>query len=185
MQRRAWTTVEVSRLRALYPDMENGAIGAVLGRTWSAVQNMAVKLGLHKSPQFLAGPFCRFQRGHETWNKGRAFNPDNHSTRFKKGHRGPRQKPIGSVRIGSDGVMIKVAEPRVWRPLARVLWEKHVGPIPAGMVVRLKDGNQHNCVPQNLILMSRADNARLIARHPGRPARRATNWAGPIFQAVA
>ena len=40
-------------------------------------------------------------------------------------------------------------------------YKKYVGEIPKGMMVRHKDGNQLNCSPENLLLVSRADHARL------------------------
>ena len=60
---RHWTAAEIRRLSRLYPKMDNGTLGKRLGRSWAAVQQKALKLGLRKSAAFLSGPECRFQRG--------------------------------------------------------------------------------------------------------------------------
>ena len=177
--RRYWTTVEIRRLREVYPNAENGAIGAQFGRTWSAIQNMANKLGLSKSAQFLAGPYCRFQAGHKTWNAGKHWSPiGSRKTQFKKGQRGARQRPVGAERVCRDGVEVKIAEPNVWCSKARIVWEKHNGPIPAGAIVRLKDGDWSNCKPANLLLITRAVHARMNyrPRKPKAPPR----WILPL-----
>lgn len=172
MKRRYWKTTELRQLRAVYPHRENGELGAMFGRTWSAVQNMAGKLGLKKSPAFRAGPACRWQKGNRPWNDGkRGWQPGGRArlTQFRKGHRGARQRPVGSERVERDGtVMVKVAEPRRWQPKARVIWEQHYGPIPPVHIVRLKDGNKRNFAPSNLVLMTRGENARMNHR-PRRP----------------
>lgn len=168
--RKYWTTVEIIRLREIYPNRDNSEVGMVLGRTWSAVQNMAVKLGLHKSQAFMSSPVCRFQRGMKPWNKGKHYVAGGRSveTRFKKGHKGPRQRRVGVERRTRDGIEVKIAQPNVWMSKARVVWEKHYGPIPEGAIVRLKDGNWKRCKPENLMLITRAEHARLNYR-PKRP----------------
>lgn len=179
--RRYWTTVEIRRLREVYPNMENGEIGELLGRTWSAVQNMAVKLRLHKSVTFMASAVCRFQKGCKVWNAGRKgwqAGGRTGETKFKKGHRGIRQRNVGSVRRTRDGIEVKVAEPNVWESKARVVWTKNFGPIPDGAIVRLRDGNWNNCKPDNLMLITRAEHARMNYK-PRRP-RPAPMWINAV-----
>lgn len=186
MTRCYWTTVEIRRLRELYPNMENGALGALLGRSWSAVQNMAVKLGLKKSAAFLASPVCRWVKGNRPWNdgkKGWQAGGRAQLTKFKKGHRGARQRPVGAERVERDGVMVKVAEPRVWKPKARLVWEHNFGEIPAGAIVRLKDGNKLNCAPENLMLVGR-DAHVLLNWKPRGPVRRPITWTAPLRMAA-
>lgn len=127
----------------------------------------------------------RFQPGHATWNKdlkGTHFSPQ---SEFKKGGplRGfaaRRWRPIGAItvrydplfpwqraRLRKDGTSRK-GKPRRWIkvkddgrlqdrwiPYARDLWEKHYGPVPNGLLVVHKDGNQMNDVIDNLILVDR------------------------------
>lgn len=179
--RRYWTTREVRELGALYPITSNRELGSRLGRAPKAVALMALKLGLRKSPQFMA-QHCRFQKGRATWNAGKPWSPDgSRATQFKKGHRGARQKPVGAERHDRDGIMIKVAEPGVWMPKPRLVWEQHFGPIPAGALVRLKDGNPDNCAQKNLQLVTRAELIRLNWKPRG-PARRPTCWTAPLLR---
>ena len=81
-RRRFWTTAEVSRLVALYPDAPMAQLEETLVRPKSAIYGKAKELGLKRSVEFLAGEHSgrlrrddnpgmatRFQKGHGTWNK--------------------------------------------------------------------------------------------------------------------
>ena len=46
-----------------------------------------------------------------------------------------------------------------WEMLHRATWEEHNGPIPEGMMVVFKDGNQLNCDIENLMLVTKAQHA--------------------------
>lgn len=180
--RRYWTTLEVRAMRALYSTTTNKELGARLGRSPKAIGLMALKLGLRKSPAFIAA-HCRYQHGHASWNKGKTWSPaGSRRTRFKKGHRGGRYRPVGYERVERDGVMVKVGEPRIWKPKARLVWEKHFGEIPAGAIVRLKDGNKLNFATENLMLVRRADHMRLNYR-PKRP-KPMPAWVVPLKMAA-
>ena len=50
--------------------------------------------------------------------------------------------------------MVKIAEPNIWRPKSRVVWEKKNGPIPPGYAVLFADKNRENFDLENLILVS-------------------------------
>lgn len=159
---------EIARFRASYATATIQELMRDFGRSRSAIDNMAVKLRLHKSPQLIA-THARWTNGHEPWNKGMRWNPEGSKrTQFRKGHRGSRTKPVGAERETRDGVEIKVAEPRRWIAKARYVWEQHHGPVPAGMIVRLKDGDHYNFALGNLILVTRAENARMNYR-PRKP----------------
>ena len=187
-RRRHWTTVEVRRLEQMYcwQDATMPAICEALGRTRYAVKVMAQKLGLRRSQRFLASPACRFQAGHRPWNDGRKgwqAGGRAKATQFKKGHVGVRHRPVGSERRERDGWMVKVAEPHRWIPKARYVWEQRFGPIPAGMIVRLKDHNPDNCAPSNLELVTRAAHLRLNWKPRGKK-RRPTSWAAALLRAA-
>jgi hypothetical protein len=178
--RRYWTNREVAELRQLYPDTGNKEIGARFGRAPKAIALMALKLGLRKSALHIA-EHCRYRPGHATWNKGKAWSPaGSKATQFKKGHRGGRYRRVGSKRRDRDGVYVKVASPNVWRPLARVVWEKNFGPIPEGMLVRVTD---ENCAPENLRLIDRREHMRLNWRPRG-PVKRDLRWLAPLRKAA-
>lgn len=98
-------------------------------------------------------------------------------TQFRRGARNGRAaqnwRPIGTILPDSEGYLrIKVREAeygkepcgfgnvQVWPLLHRRLWEQAHGPIPEGHLVVFRDGNRQNCVIENLMLMTMADNAR-------------------------
>lgn len=126
----------------------------------------------------------RFQPGHATWNKdlkGTHFSPQ---SEFKKGgplrgfaarlwrpigvitirhdqpfawqrrRRGPkgglRGKPRRWIKVRDDGPL-----QNRFIPYARYLWETRNGPVPDGLIVVHKDGNQMHDVIDNLILVDR------------------------------
>lgn len=77
---------------------------------------------------------------------------------FKKGHIPATKKPIGYERTHPDGyTWVKVAEPDVFRPKHRVIYEQHYGPIPKGYNVIFADRNKSNFDIDNLILVSDAE----------------------------
>ncbi len=115
-----------------------------------------------------------YQRGHEPGTKGKKqeeyMSPEaierTKATRFKKGDRPANELPVGSVVVNSDGYKLRKrqAEGTLWERwefLHRAVWEEHNGPIPEGMVVSFKDSNKLNCDIDNLMLISKAENAAL------------------------
>ena len=110
-----------------------------------------------------------FSKGHMPWNTGTKGLTGANSGSFKKGHSGheSRRRPIGHERICSkDGyILIKVAEPNPYtgaptryRHKHQVVWEAANGPIPKGHIVGLLDSNKLNCEPDNLVLLTLAQN---------------------------
>lgn len=49
-----WSKVEIEALKALYPDNNNDIVALAVGRSVSAVSHKAHRLGIKKSPAFLA-----------------------------------------------------------------------------------------------------------------------------------
>lgn len=178
MNRRYWTVAEVRKLRSIYPDMDNEAIGKRLGRTWSAIQQKALKLRLRKSKSFMASPVCRFQKGQKAWNLGVTGYMGANRSSFKRGNKPQTWRPIGSERVDQDGTLWrKVADTAIkktdWRPVKDLIWEQHNGLIPRGMFVVHKDRNRNNFDPKNLAVVNRAENMRLntVHRYPKEIAR--------------
>lgn len=105
----------------------------------------------------------RFASGHKTWNKDlKGIHLSPHSE-FKKGQRGIKWVPVGTVteRIDKQGkprAFVKVAEPSKWRERAAVNWELfHGRPLPKGKVVHHKDRNTLNDSASNLQALTRAE----------------------------
>lgn len=100
----------------------------------------------------------RFPKGSVPPNKGTKGLTGANSGSFKKGQQSHTKKPIGYERITVDGyVEVKVAEPNKFRVKHHIIFEQHFGAIPAGHVVKFKDGNPQNLDIDNLVLMSRGE----------------------------
>ena len=111
-----------------------------------------------------------FPKGNLPWNTGTKGLTHGSSTSFKKGSTPANRKPLGTERITWDGyIEVKVAEknpytgrPTRWLLKHQMVWEQtHGMKIPAGHVVFFRDGKKTNCAPDNLELMSRAEEVRL------------------------
>jgi hypothetical protein len=50
---------------------------------------------------------------------------------------------------------VKIADPDVWKPKHRLIWEKANGPVPKGHVIMFADGNKSNFDLSNLLLVSK------------------------------
>ena len=88
------------------------------------------------------------------------------ATRFRKGDRPANELPVGSVVVNSYGYKLRKRQMEGtlwerWEFLHRAVWEEHNGPVPEGMVVTFKDSDRLNCDIDNLILVTRGENAAL------------------------
>lgn len=126
-----------------------------------------------KNHKISSGLDGRFVEGQEPPNKGKTwddFMPKDSQERcrinaYKKGHQPHNHRQIGSIVRTTDGYMArKIGEPDVWEYVHRATWEKYHGPVPDGMMVSFKDGDKTNCGIDNLMLISRAENALLNTR---------------------
>jgi hypothetical protein len=175
--RKRWTKAEDKLLRSKYPHMQTAKLVPLLpGRTLTTLYQHAAQLGLVKTPAYLAsadacrlrrgggvGSAHRFQKGQTSWNKGKSYQPGGRAklTQWKTGHMPHNWKPVGSVRINSEGYRdIKITDLRRgaldWRGLHRLNWMAVHGPIPKGMFLRFKDGDRLNPLVGNLELVDRA-----------------------------
>jgi hypothetical protein len=172
--RRYWTEAEHAQFAAQYPHMKTRLIAAMLERPEKAIYARAKEYGLCKSPEFFASPASgrttgrqgigtRFEKGLTPWNKGTHYVAGGRSaeTRFRKGMMPHTWKPVGSLRINSEGYLdIKVDNkgkgPRAWAAVHRLNWIGVHGPIPKGYLLRFRDGNPRNPLVENLELVDRA-----------------------------
>ena len=112
-----------------------------------------------------SGLDCRFKPGVPSWSAGKKVGSHGRSveTQFKPGHRPHNAAPIGEIRHTTDGYLVrKIAEPNKWEFVHRATWEEHFGKIPPGHVVSFKDGNKDNVAPENLMLITNAENLELL-----------------------
>lgn len=115
-----------------------------------------------------SGRTGRFKKVQKPWNTGTKGLISANRTSFKKGNIPANRKPIGSERDDRGSVLIKIDEPNPYTGFPTQykrknihVWEQAYGPVPDGMVVALKDGDWSNVVPENLMLISRAELLRL------------------------
>ena len=125
-----------------------------------------------------SGETGRYQKGHAPGNKGKKqseyCSPEaiekSRKTQFKKGHRPANELPVGSIVTNSYGYKLrkKQAEGSMWERwefMHIAVWEEHNGPVPEGMVITFKDSDKQNCSIENLMLISKAENAVLTRKH--------------------
>jgi hypothetical protein len=129
---RIWTEEEREWVRQTYPRLPTADIAARFGVAVERIYQLAARLGLKKSAQYLASPAaCRLRRGDQVgaafrfkpgqvpFNKGLrqpGWGPGRmKETQFKKGCRvgaaNNNWQPVGSIRADADGYLrIKLRE---------------------------------------------------------------------------
>jgi hypothetical protein len=186
--RRPWAREDDILLRGIYPNAPTPQVARRLKRTVAAIYGRAQKLGLKKSPAYLASPAAcrlrrgdqvgarfRFQKGHVPANKGLrrpGWGPGRmRETQFKKGvRRGAAvrlYKPIGTERISKDGYLERKVNDGLplqarWRAVHLLVWEAAHGPLPEGHAIAFKNGDKRDVRLDNLECISRRD---LMARN--------------------
>lgn len=163
--RRQFTEVEIELIRRNYADSLTEDIARALGRPTGSIHQKARKLGLSKSPEFVAekareamldpnhgGRKVQFPKGNVPANKGLrrpGYSPgDMAKTQFKKGQMPHTWMPVGSYRINPDGYVERKfgEEPGPyymrWKPVHRQVWEDAHGPIPPDHVVAFLPGRK-------------------------------------------
>ncbi|HEY4358236.1 MAG TPA: HNH endonuclease signature motif containing protein [Acidobacteriaceae bacterium] len=197
MNRKPLRPWEVAALEELYPSIATNKLAALLGRSESSIYNQAFILGLHKTPEYLAGPdACRLRRGGNIGSQSRFKKgqvPHNKGirmpgwapgrmaqTQFRKGHVSANWAPLGTERVSDDGylkrkVALNGKQIERWRMVHVLLWEEHHGPIPAGHTVIFKDKDKTNIVLQNLELVSRRQLMQRNSVH---------RWGPEVFQVI-
>lgn len=85
---------------------------------------------------------------------------------FMKGRPSLNKKPVGTEVIhnyadGTKHIVVKTAEPNVWKFKHRLIWEQHNGEIPENSMITFLDGNTLNCNIENLACITCAENSLL------------------------
>lgn len=148
----------------------------VLNRSYGSVCSKSSIMGLKKSDEFMAmelkkqadrlkvvGAKFRYSKGREPDNKGKPMSKELYdkckATMFKKG-----QLPHNSYNdftevlrkdnSGKQYLMIKLPNERKLKPKHILIWEKQNGKVAKGFNIVFKDGNQLNCIIENLECIS-------------------------------
>jgi hypothetical protein len=171
MKGNPWTPAQIKLLCELYPHKRTAEVALAVGHPASSIYHKVGKkqLNICKTAEFMKseasgrlvggtkGIRNRFQKGHQTWNKGmKGLQIGGEETQFKKGNSPRNRKPVGTVLIKADGYSkTKIAEPNVWRLTHHLTWEKAGNELPKHpQVLRFKDGNQLNCNDINNLELS-------------------------------
>lgn len=185
---RIWTLEEDRIIIKKYSDcLTIDLMEDLPNRTVKGITSHAYVLGLKKSDLFYAsgmggrisnhnniGEKTRFARNIPGWNKGKKqsdyMSPEKiektKATRFKKGQDPHNTVPIGTERFSKDGyIEVKIqhlkggdANNNNFEFKHRIIYEKHFGPIPKGMIVEFMDRDKLNFDTSNLVLRSRKEN---------------------------
>ena len=176
-------------MRRHYPSKTMAELQTMLGKSASAIYARADKLGLKKTQEYLDSPAAcrlrrggnlgaanRFRKGQEAWNKGmKGLDLGGQKGHFKKGSKPQTWQPIGTEKLDKDGMLLlKVSDDPVrtkrWRPKHALLWERLNGrEIPKGHLVVMRDRSKTNFYPQNLELVTRAENMKRNSYHTNYP----------------
>jgi HNH endonuclease len=168
-----WTEERLDSLINRYPNEKAEAVARDLGCSVQSVWGKAKRLGLQKSPAFLAseasgrivtgsdkGKPNRFVKGQPSWIAGKkGINPGPGKTRFKPGVKPHNHVPVGTECVKSDGcIWVKLAEPNVWKQKHWLVWKDVHGEFPpVGTLFNFKDGNKQNPAIENLEIFTRQE----------------------------
>ena len=162
----AWTPEQAQFMRDGYRQLSVPDLTVVLNAHFSINKRESQVGAFLNNRRILSGRTGCFPKGHRSWNTGTKGICKPNSGNFKKGNIPPNRKPVGTERIDSkDGhLLVKTSQknpytgfPAWYRSKHVVMWEEANGPIPPGMVVAFKDGDNRHCVIENLMLISRAE----------------------------
>lgn len=139
-----WSQEEDALVRQFYADNENLFMLEILpGRTVEAICQRAMGMGICKS------------KDHRSEMSRRSFLA---ACERRGTPPGQAPRPIGATHRKGRYILVKVAQPDVWKTLHTHVWEVANGPVPEGMIVAAKDGNVKNTDLANLCLRTFAEN---------------------------
>lgn len=123
----------------------------------------------YKNHSLNSGLTGYFVKGQPSHNKGVKMSPEVYekakATMFKPGSRPHNANKVGDITLATVGYYkIKVAEPDVWEFCHIRAWQQAYGEIPEGMMVSFKDGNIENWDLENLMLITKGENAQMNLR---------------------
>ena len=170
---------QVKFIKTKYPLFSQAALTVLFNQKFNTVITEQQMKSFIFNHRIRSGRTGCFPKGHVPVNKGTKGMCHGSCTSFKKGDIPVNIKPLGHERKDNrtdpskiNYVWIKVAEPNPYtkaqtryRQKHVVIWEQTHGPVPPGMVVAFKDGNSGNVVIDNLMLITRAELARLNQSH--------------------
>lgn len=177
---RKWSDEEIEFIREHAMEMPCAELLKLVndrfGKNYSLEQLYRVKarcrikslnIGCHRKG-IRNSPETEFKKGHVPRNKG--THPPTvgrmAETQFKKGNIPPNHKPVGTERISYGKIQIKIAEPNKWEWLATLIWQSvHKKALPEGCIIRFANEDITDYSPENLVAITKAQNAVLNHLH--------------------
>lgn len=160
MELERWTPQQEECLRRNYKTLGDTELAEIFNRRWKKqkgwtnkhIDKKRLQLGLKRTRAEVAYIRRRnIEKGRFAMCAAKAWE-----TRGEKA----AEKETLLWRQGDTVIAVNKVNGR-WVHHAPWYYRKHIGPVPKGMVVRVKDGNVANITKDNLELVSRAENARL------------------------
>lgn len=126
----------------------------------------------YKNNCISSGIVARFRPGNVPHNKGKKgiYAPGCEKTWFQPGSKPSDTLPLGTITTKADGYLWKKIDEKPgdwrqnWKQLHLIVWEEEHGPIPEGGRVIFLDGDKGNCSPENLHLVTMAENLEMTRR---------------------
>jgi hypothetical protein len=188
MKRFIWTPEKISVLTENFPHKKSADVAALIPAPLVSVRHKASELGLKKSEAFKNSPDSgrlmkgdergaktRYPKGNIPWTKGMKGLkiPGSEKGHFKKGHLPHNTKNDHDISVRNDAATgrpyqwIRVALGK-WVHLHVHVWHNAHGDVPEGYVISFKDGDTMNATPENLQLITMAENMarNTIHRYP-------------------
>jgi len=158
-------------ITANYKSTGHKDMAEMLNRIFDTNYTQSQIKGYYANHKLNSGITGCFPKGNVPANKGKKgiSYEGMKATQFKKGNKSANWVPIGTERINRDGYTeVKITDRKLnknWKAKHIVIWEAANGPVPKGHVVIFGDRNLSNLELDNLILVSRAQLARLNQNH--------------------
>lgn len=151
--------------RAAEKGMPHNDTAEAFNAEFGLCQTVGAIRGAMKRYGYYNGRDGRFKKGNIPGNKGKKIDWAWKSaiTQFKPGNVPANRREIGEERLSKEGyVQVKIDDGHKnnnWKFKHWLIWERLHGPIPKGYMVIFIDGDRTNFEPENLMLISRAQNA--------------------------
>lgn len=181
-----WTEREINYLKEHYPTTTAREVGKALYRSERAVMCKANELGI-QSKRKVFNNHGRFKKGNVPWNKGLKGVNGKSSTQWKKGHKTWNIRPIGDIWVrtekGKDYKFTKTE--RGIERLSHYVYRTNTGEeVPKNYCIRFKDGDSMNCDFDNLLCISKSENARMNYNREAASKTMLIKWAGGYTNAL-
>ena len=166
-QTKILTREQGSWLRKKYEDTPLSELTSELNKEFGLTLQESQIRAFLKNHKITCGRTGRFEKGQESWNKGKKGYMGANSTSFKKGQVPHNTKYLGHERITKDGyieIQVPVQNKHTGYANSYVLkhrwvWEQANGPVPDGHIISFKNGDRTDCRLDNLELITRAEGA--------------------------